>query len=152
MYFLNVLFGGYFGSRLMQNIREEKGFTYGIGSGLVSFQHDGYMGIASEVKKEVAEQAVEEVFKEMKRLQTEKAAEDEMETVRNYIMGRLLRDFNGPFAQASRLRAVVPYGLGNDFYQNLSRTIQAISPTQLMELANKYLQADEMTVVIAGDK
>ena len=151
-YFLNMLLGGYFGSRLMKNLREEKGYTYGIASGIVTNLHTGYLSIATEVKREVTDKAVDEIFIELKKLQTEPVPEEEMTTVRNYLMGRLLRDFDGPFAKTDRLRSVLPFGFDNDFFKSIATEARNITKERVMEMACRYFDADEMIVVISGEK
>src|SRR5699024_3006706 len=95
MQVLNTILGGYFGSRLMRNIREDKGYTYGIFSSLPLFLKGGSLMIQTEAGKEVCEAVVSEVFKEMQRLCEEPVPEDELHLVRNYLIGNLLGDLDG---------------------------------------------------------
>ncbi len=95
-----MILGGYFGSRLMKNIREEKGFTYGINSSISSLDHSGFKVISTEVGKKNAEKAADEIYKEIRLLQTKPVAQEELEVVRNYMSGEMVRMFDGPFALA----------------------------------------------------
>ncbi|HSQ44485.1 MAG TPA: pitrilysin family protein, partial [Ginsengibacter sp.] len=94
---LNTLFGGFFGSRLMSNIREEKGYTYGIHSFLENHIRESAWIISTEAGKEVCEATIEEVYKEMKILREELIDDEELLLVKNYIMGAHLGDIDGPF-------------------------------------------------------
>ena len=149
---LNTILGGYFGSRLMTNIREEKGYTYGIGSALVSMEQAGYFFITSEVGNEVCQPALDEVYKEIARLRNELVPPDELEVVRNYMLGELLRDFDGPFSQSGSFREVIFYGLDYSHYDSVANTIRNITSQDIQALAQKYLQKDTLFEVVAGKK
>ena len=152
MLFLNTIFGGYFGSRLMRNIREDKGYTYGIGSAVVSFSHAGYFTISTEVGTAVTKDALKEIYFELSKLQTEKVSESELSLVRNYMLGTFLRSIDGPFALADRFKGIYFSGLGYDYYDRYIETIRSITPEQLLELANKYLKKEEMIELVVGKK
>src|ERR1700709_917532 len=92
---LNTVLGGYFGSRLMSNIREDKGYTYGIGSAVVSLLHGGYFFIAAETGVKVTAPAITEIYKEIDRLKTEIIPDDELAMVKNYMSGSFLRSVDG---------------------------------------------------------
>jgi predicted Zn-dependent peptidase len=147
---LNTVLGGYFGSRLMTNIREEKGYTYGIGSALVSLHRSGYFFIASEVGADVTQEAINEIYMEIDRLQQEKIPENELNLVRNYMLGAFLRSLDGPFAQADSLKEIVEYGLDYSYYENFIRIIKSITPEELRDLAQKYLDKNEIYELRVG--
>ncbi len=147
---LNTVLGGYFGSRLMSNIREDKGYTYGIGSGLVSHLHDGYFFISTEVGSEVREAAVKEIYAELQRLREERIPDHELTLVRNYMIGGFQRSIDGPFAQADRHKVICVHELSDDYYLRYLDTIRNITPAQLQSLAQKYLQEEELLEVVAG--
>jgi zinc protease len=139
---LNNIFGGYFGSRLMKNIREEKGYTYGIYSYLQNHvQHSAWM-ISTEVGKDVCEAAIVEIYKEMKVLRDDKIGDDEMMLVRNYMIGGLLGELDGPFQIIARWKNLVLNGLDKDYFYKSIEIIKTISPEELRDLANKYLQPE----------
>lgn len=144
MHVLNTILGGYFGSRLMTNIREEKGLTYGIGSGLVSLKHSGFFYITSEVGSDVADVAMNEIFKEIELLQKEPVSLSELNLVRNYLGGTFLRAVDGPFYLADRFRDIHDHNLGIDHYFQMLETIQQITPDEIMDLANRYLNIDSL--------
>jgi predicted Zn-dependent peptidase len=148
--FLNVLLGGYFGSRLMKNIREEKGYTYGIHSSVSSFDLSGFKLISTEVGKENTEQAIDEIYKEIRLLLKEPVAEDELEVVRNYMSGEMVRMFDGPFAIAESFKAVWEFGLDLNYFVRMMDTIRTITPDEILRLANTYYRLDDLYEITVG--
>ncbi|TZF81201.1 insulinase family protein [Pedobacter sp. BS3] len=147
---LNTVLGGYFGSRLMANIREDKGYTYGIGSALVSLQHAGYLFIASEVGAEVCGAAMEEIRKEVRLLRDELILPDELALVRNYMLGSFLGSLENAFSHADKFKNIYFSGLGYDYFEHYVNTVKTITPQRLQELANQYLDFDRFEKVIVG--
>lgn len=147
---LNTILGGYFGSRLMRNIREEKGLTYGINSGLISLIDAGYFIVGTEVKKENTAQVIDEIFKEISLLQQEPVPDTELNTVKNYMAGRLLSSVDTPFALAEKFKGVYLHGLTYDFYDSYLDTINTIEASHIQEVAEKYLSVASMKEVIVG--
>ncbi len=147
---VNTILGGYFGSRLMSNIREDKGFTYGIGSGLISNKSAGYFVIATEVGKPYKEKALIEIYNEIKRIQTEKAPDKELEIVKNYMMGNVLRNFDGPFALSDTLKTMLEYDFTYEYYDSFISTIKNITSKQICDTASMYLDAASMYEIVAG--
>jgi predicted Zn-dependent peptidase len=147
---LNTILGGYFGSRLMSNLREDKGFTYGVSSFVANFLHNGYFSIATEVNAEHTEAALDEIYKEIKLLREKRLDEEELGLVKNYIYGTFLRNFDGPFALAERFKAVKDFGLGFAYYKTSLNEIMTINPAQLMKTANKYLQKEDLCQLVVG--
>jgi len=147
---LNNIFGGYFGSRLMSNIREDKGYTYGIHSFLQPHIHESAWMISTEAGRDVCEATITEIFKEMKRLREEPVEEEELHLVRNYMIGSILGDLDGPFQVIARWKNYIINNLGEDYFNNSIATIKNISAPALQELANKYFQPDafyQLTVI-----
>ena len=137
---LNALFGGFFGSRLMSNIREDKGYTYGIHSYLQNHvQHSAWM-VSTEAGKDVCEATIEEVYKEMKDLREELVEEEELLLVRNYMMGGILGELDGPFQIIARWKNIILNNLTEQYFYDSINTIKTISAEELQQLANKYLQ------------
>jgi len=149
---LVTILGGYFGSRLMANIREEKGYTYGIGSFVLSLKHVSYLVTSTEVGNEYIEPTLKEIFIEMKRLQTELVSEDELETVKSYLLGEFLRDFDGPFALAGSFKAINDFDLDYTFYDQYLTVLRSITSEELMRLAQQYLHPEDFYTVVAGSK
>lgn len=152
MQVLNTLYGGYFGSRLMSNIREDKGYTYGIGSGMVSLKNGGYFFITTEVGVEVCQDALKEIYFEMNRLREELVGEEELKLVKNYMLGTFLRNVDGPFALADRFKGILEYGLGYDYFDKYIATVKGISASQLKDLANTYFDKESMIELVVGKK
>jgi predicted Zn-dependent peptidase len=140
---LNNLFGGFFGSRLMSNIREDKGYTYGIHSYLQNHLHDTAWMISTEAGRDVAEATINEVYKEMALLRDEKIEAEELDLVRNYMIGSLLGDLDGPFQIIARWKNYVLNNLGSDYFYNSLDTVRNVSAEELQSLAQKYLNPDD---------
>lgn len=140
MQVLNNLFGGFFGSRLMANIREDKGYTYGIHSYLLNLVQESAFMISTEAGKNVTEETIREIYIEMKRLCDEPVPEDELKTSKNFMIGTLLGDLDGPFQVAGRWKSLILNGLTEDYFYRGIEIIKTIGPVELQELANKYLK------------
>jgi len=136
---LNTLFGGFFGSRLMDNIREDKGYTYGIHSYFQNHLHDAAWMISTEAGKDVSEATITEVYKEMKILREELVEEDELLLVKNFLMGTVLGDLDGPFHIIARWKNIILNNLEENYFYRSVDTIKNITAKELQELANKYL-------------
>ncbi len=147
---LNTILGDYFGSRLMSNIREDKGYTYGIGSYLVEHQDYGYFVIGTEVGVQTRTATFEEIQIEFERLKTELVATEELELVKNYMLGQLLKSADGPYAMLDLFSNVHHYGLTLEFYDHLIERIRQITPQRIQELAKQYLNWEEMLIISAG--
>jgi zinc protease len=147
---LNEILGGYFGSRLMKNIREDKGFTYGISSNTVTFIHEGYWIIGTDVKRESTRQTLEEIDNEINILKTELVKEEELETVKNYMIGSFAGSLNTAFDIADRFKITYFEGLPLDYYDYYIDTLQAVSATQILTLANQYLDKKLFQEVVVG--
>lgn len=148
----NALLGGFFGSRLMQNIRQGKGYTYGIHSTLVSLVRDGYFFISTQVGVNVSQLAADEIYLELKKLRSVPASSSELQVLKNYLSGNYLRSFDGPFAQGEKFKEVVIFGLNTSHFDEFLLELKNITPQMIMETASQYLHEDHMLEVIAGKK
>ncbi|WP_276132896.1 M16 family metallopeptidase [Polluticoccus soli] len=148
MVVLNTLFGGYFGSRLMSNIREDKGYTYGIYSSLSPYLQSGSLIIHTEVGRDVVEPAVKEIYKEMKALCEKMAPEEELLLVKNYLLGNLLGDLDGPFSIIQRWRTLILNDLDVEHFNRNVNIYKTITAKELKELSNKYLCTDDFYEVV----
>ena len=149
---LNTILGGYFGSRLMANIREDKGYTYGIGSGLASLVNGGFFYISTEVGTDVTNDTLKEIYKEIKLLREELVDADELETVRNYVLGQFLRSVDGPYSLADKFKAIWEYGLDYDYFEKYFEAVKTITPEEIKTLANTYLQEKDLIELVVGKK
>jgi len=150
MLVVNEILGGYFGSRLMKNIREEKGYTYGISSNIANMKHMGYFVIGTDVKREFTKSTLDEIYKEIDILKNQPVSADELETVKNYMAGSLLASINTPFALADKFKSIHFHGLSYKFYQDYLETLNTITSTQIQDLTNKYLRKENMVEVVVG--
>jgi predicted Zn-dependent peptidase len=139
---LNNVFGGFFGSRLMSNIREEKGYTYGIYSYLENHIQQSAWVISTEAGRDVCEPTIEEVYKEMELLRNEPIDDEELLLVRNYMMGSILGDLDGPFQILNRWKNIILNNLPDDYFYKQINTIKSVTAEELQQLANKYLQPE----------
>lgn len=147
---LNTVFGGYFGSRLMTSIREEKGYTYGIGSSISSQQKGSTLTISTQTGSEYVEPLIEAVFEEMEKLKSKPIDSDELECVRSYLLGDFTRSFDGPFAIADAHISLLANQLDVSYYQNQMKAIRTINATTIHQMAQKYFDRNSFYIAIAG--
>ncbi|MDR2064603.1 MAG: insulinase family protein [Prevotellaceae bacterium] len=150
MFFLNTVLGGYFGSRLMKNIREEKGYTYGIYSNIVCMRDSGYLTISTEVSNEYVKPALNEIKNEILRLQQQKITKDELSLVKNYIIGDILRSIDGAWKIADIYIDVRQINANLKHIEQIFDEALKITPDKILDLANKYLNTDTLTTIISG--
>ncbi|WP_447643010.1 MULTISPECIES: M16 family metallopeptidase [Chitinophagaceae] len=148
---LNTIFGGYFGSRLMSNIREEKGYTYGISSYIQNHIHDAAWVISTEAKRDACPLVIDEIWKEATILRKELVPNDELDLVKNYMIGSILSSLDGAFSIIGRWKNYILNGwdTSDKFYENIAM-IKSVQPADLQEMANRYLQQEDfyqLTVV-----
>ena len=145
---LNTVFGGFFGSRLMGNIREDKGYTYGIHSYVQNHIHQTAWMISTDAGKDVCEATIEEVYKEMKLLREDLIDDEELLLVRNYLIGTILGDLDGPFHIMGRWKNLILNNLTDDYFYRSIETIKTISAEELRELAKKYLNPEQFYEIV----
>lgn len=149
--FLSIVLGGYFGSRLMSNIREDKGLTYSIGSFCASQEDTGYFCIATEVKGNSVHIVLKEIYKELKRLREEKISDEEISLVKNYVLGHILKSADGAFAQASLLKNMHIQGTDFSYFSSYRQFLDKLNSNSLLVLANTYLKDEDLCEIIVGD-
>jgi predicted Zn-dependent peptidase len=147
---LNTAFGGYFGSRLMSNIREDKGYTYGIGSNISFMKNACAFSIATEVGADVTKQTLEEVYKELNRLSDELIPAEELNVVKNYLLGSILKASDGAFSLAQQFKGVNFLGEDLTFFQKFIKVIDGVTPKDLQITAQKYLDSNSLLETVAG--
>ena len=146
------IFGGYFGSRLMSNIREDKGWTYGISAQRAPNVAKPYWQIGSDVKGEVALEAIAEIKKEAEILRNELVSEEELDLVKNYMIGQFISSITNCYGLADRYRSMWINGQSFERAEKNLKTIQEATAIQVQEVAQKYLQMDDAIVALAGKK
>ena len=134
----------------MKNIREDKGYTYGIGSVISESGGSGYMLIGSEVGKEHLKPTLKEIEKEMLLLCNEKIGKEELGLVKNHLLGQMLKISDGPYAMMDLFLSVESYGLSSDFYNSYIQRIHDIDNSAIQQIANKHLNWIDMSVISAG--
>lgn len=150
MQLVSTILGGYFGSRLMANIREDKGYTYGIGSAVVPLRNTGYFFLTTEVGVEVCDAALKEIYFEIERLQKEEVTDQELKLVKNYVMGSFLKSVDGPFAQMDKYQLVKESSLDYSYFDHYISTVKSITKEDVKLLANKYLKIESLSELIVG--
>lgn len=145
---LNNIFGGFFGSRLMSNIREDKGYTYGIHSYMQNHIHSSAWLISTEAGRDVCAATIDEVYKEMAILRNEPVDAEELDLVRNYMIGSLLGDLDGPFQVIARWKNYILNGLTDEYFYNSIRVVQSITAEEIQALAQRYLEPESFYEVV----
>lgn len=147
---LVTLLGGYFGSRLMKNIREEKGYTYGISAILAGREHCSYIGISSECEIMHTKSLINEVKHEMQRLCDETVSQSELDTVKQYMLSDLVKTLDTPFNVAGYVASAITFGVYPEYFNEQVRAIMNISPSDLLRGAQKYLDEKLMLIAVAA--
>ncbi len=148
--FINHVLGGYFGSRLMKNIREEKGLTYGIQSSVNSLMHESFMAIGADVNKENEELIFKEIEHELVKLQSQEIEESELNAAKGHFIGGLQSETSNPFSVAEKVKAIKLFSLPANHYQNLVQRVDSVTPSELINVANTYLKGDTFFKVAVG--
>jgi predicted Zn-dependent peptidase len=152
MQLLNLIIGGYFGSRLMKNIREEKGLTYGIYSAIEAYPYDACWYIDTEMNNDLCETGIKEIYLELARLREDLIGERELKTAKNYLLGSFLRSIDGPFSLADRFKILKDFDLEYKYFYEFIEIIKNTNAKRLKDLANLYLKEEDLTSVIVGTK
>lgn len=142
--------GGYFGSRLMQNLRERNGYTYGVVAAMVNFERAGYFAVATQVGTDVTRQALGEIYHEIELLRTEPMPEEELALVKNMMTGEMMRILDGPFGIADVTIENILCGTDNRIIGENIRRIRSMTPDDVLNLARKYLAREDLVTVVAG--
>lgn len=142
--------GGYFGSRLMRNLRERNGYTYGVVAAMVNFDRAGYFAVATQTGAEVTDAALREMYGEIERLRRETMPPEELQLVKNIMVGEMMRVLDGPFGIADVTIENALCGMDNGVIQSNLNRILEIGPERVRELAQRYLAPADLTTVVAG--
>lgn len=151
LYFTTVLLGGYFGSRLMKKIREEKGYTYGIGSLYQTLKDSGVFLIATQVNNKYTADTIKCIFEEMERLKKESISTEELNTVKAYINGSLLRKFDSVFSLTKLYEKNRLHGLNLSYFSSLMSKTNTIDTKTINAIAAKYFDKNQLKIVISGN-
>ncbi len=149
--FASTILGGYFGSRLMKSIREEKGYTYGISGGINARLKAAQLTIQTEVKAETTRDATDEIFRQILRLSDELVDMEEFDTARNYLAGQFLRSLDGPFQLSDRLQTMHAEGIDPTvYYPAYWKQLFAATPEDIRDMVRRYIQPEKMKTLIVG--
>lgn len=149
---LITLFGGYFGSRLMSNIREEKGYTYGISAGVGQYPDSGFLTISTETANEYVEALIGEVYREIDRLHQEPVSTEELMMVKNYMLGEMCRSYESAFSLADAWIFIATSGMDDDYFLRSLQAVNEITPQEIQDLAQHYLCKETLKESVAGKK
>ncbi|WP_291529808.1 M16 family metallopeptidase [Bacteroides sp. UBA939] len=149
---LVTLFGGYFGSRLMSNIREEKGYTYGISAGIMPYPDSSLFVINTETANESVEPLIKEVYHEIDRLQNDLVPEEELTVVKNYMLGDMCRNYESAFSLADAWIFIHTSGLSNTYVTDVLEAVKSITSVEIRELSAQYLCKENLKEIISGKK
>jgi zinc protease len=150
LFTLNTVLGGFFGSRMMSNIREKRGLTYHISSSLDMMWRTGMWSISAEIKLGKQKQVLSEVMKEMEKLCQAAPESEEWEMVHNYILGGFLSMVDGPLAMADTGRTMLVDDVGFGHFDDLVAKVRQQTGAELPALATKYFAENDWWVVTAG--
>lgn len=149
-FMLNTVLGGYFGSRLMESIRENLGYTYNIYSSLDPLVYDGYFTINTEVSNDLVGPTIDEIYNQIDILQQDKISDKELDMVRNYVMGNFLNMVDGPFRVGNVIKTLSVSKMRIEEYESIIDQIYNCTPDQIQNMAQKYLQRKDMIEVMVG--
>jgi len=147
---LNTVLGGYFGSRLMRNIREDKGYTYGIGSFIAEYNDCAVLKITSDVGVDVTQKAIDEIFKEIRLLTEKRIRPKELDIVRNFMLGEMMSSLDGVFQMSSVWEKMITTHKSPEFIDKQVRRLKSIKPADIYTIANQYLSLCDFHTVVAG--
>ncbi len=150
LYITNTILGGFFGSRLMKSIREDKGYTYSIYSSLDMHIHEGYINIGSEVNNQYADLTIKAIYDEMHRMRNERVPNSELDMVKRYLSGTLLNMTDGPFRMEGLVKVCMLNNMPIDFYNQLMHRVQNIQPDDILNISKKYFNPDDFLEVVVG--
>ncbi|MEL5895865.1 pitrilysin family protein [Bacteroides sp. GD17] len=149
---LVTLFGGYFGSRLMSNIREEKGYTYGISAGIMPYPGKGVLVISAETANEFVEPLIAEVYHEIDRLQNDLVSDEELYMVKNYMLGDMCRSYESAFSSADAWIFVQTSDLQDTHFAEAMEAVKTVTPQEIRELAERHFCKETLKEVVSGKK
>jgi len=145
------ILGGYFGSRLMRNIREDKGYTYGIGASIAHLIDQSFLMVSTDVVKENTKNSLVEINKEFELLRNNPVPIEELNTIKSYLTGQFLTGLDSPFSIAAKFKSVLLYNLDYSYYNTFLSTLEHITPKDVMEMAQKYFDTSSLFTVVVGE-
>lgn len=147
----NTILGGYFGSRLMQVIREQKGLTYGIGSAVISLEQYGYWTIAGNVLLDKVEEVLQDINEQIEILKNTLIDEQELRMIKNYMQGDLLQHFDGIFSTSDTYKSLLGFGLDLSYYQQFHEQLLRVTAKEIRQTVNQYFHFEKATTVVINN-
>ncbi|MBK6986539.1 MAG: insulinase family protein [Bacteroidetes bacterium] len=148
----NFVFGGAFNSRLNLNLREDKGYTYGIRSGFQGGKYNGTFAISSSVKRPATALALAEIIKEFTNYQTNGITDKELEFTKSSLLNEEALKYEAPYQKASFLSNIVRYNLDKNFTAEQNKILKNITKDEVNAQIKKYFDVNKLTTVVVGDK
>ncbi len=143
-----IALGGYFGCRLMSNIREEKGLTYGISAALNGSREGSYISISAQCDNSYCQTVIEQIAVELRKLATQPMPDDELTRLKNNIISGLAQQLDTPFAINDYYESLLTVGIEGDYFARRFETIKNLTTQRIMELASRYLKPELMTIIV----
>jgi zinc protease len=148
----NSLYGGAFNSRLVMNIREDKGYTYSPRSGVTALRQHGYFSVSAAVRNDVVAASLTEIFYEMDKLRSVPVPEAELADAQNYLSGVFSMGLATQNGLLGQIAVVALNDLPDDYLETYRAKVRALTPSDLLETARKYLDSANMQIVVVGDR
>lgn len=149
---LNTLVGGYFRSRLNQNLREDNAYTYGIRSSIRDNMDIGEFSARASVRNEITDSAIYQILYEFEKIRTEKVPQDELELVKSVMTGNFGRALEDPMTIANFALKTERFNLPKNFYHDYLKNLASVTSDDVYEMAQKYIRPDQANIVVVGDK
>lgn len=149
---MNTILGGYFGSRLNKNIREDKGYTYGVGASLSPDRHISEFSISASVRNEVTDSTITEILHEIGKMRNEEIPESELQLVKNVLTGQFARGLEDPRTIAQYALNIARYGLPKDYYKTYLERLNQVTTAEIREAANKYIDPERLQIFVVGNE
>ena len=148
----NSLYGGAFNSRLVMNIREDKGYTYSPRSGVNALRQHGYFSVSAAVRNDVVAASLTEIFYEMDKLRSVPVPVAELADAQNYLSGVFAMGLATQDGLLSQLATVELNELAEDYLETYREKVRALTPDDLLATARKYFDSANMQIVVVGDR
>lgn len=148
----SILGGGIFSGRLMQNLREDKAYTYGARSSLSANKMVGNFNASASVRNEVTDSSIHEFIYELKRMTTENVSQEDLQLTKNSLSGGFARSLESPQTIARFANNIVRFNLPADYYETYLQKLDAVSIADVRAMANKYIRPENANIVVVGSK
>ncbi len=149
---MNTMLGGFFNSRLMQNLRETHGFTYGARSSLSSDELVGSFNAGAAVRNEVTDSSIVQIMKELNAIRSKKLSQSDLDLVKNVMAGSFARSLERPQTIARFALNTFRYNLPKDYYVSYLKRLSSVTADDVLAMARKYIRPDRAHIIVVGNK